>query len=330
LLSSPLVKDLVSSFSQTFGTSGECDEQNGEAPSSQEGMEGGPVVHENVKCDGCGGQVIGIRYKCSVCPDYDLCENCEQKGGIHDPSHVFLKIMKPVHVPYARGCPYSRFGKFGGRGCHQNSQKSRCFARFVADVTVHDGTLVSPGQQFVKIWRLRNDGPTTWPENVQLCHIGGDKLSTVDSVPVASIGPQQEVDIAVDMTAPLKPGRYTSFWRLATIDGTRFGQRVWLDITVESPEPQQPAVVQAPQSMEIETKPVSAPVTKDPVEAQPSNLYPKLDVPVITPPTTPPKVYSPQVQQLLDMGFSNPELIDQVLKKHNGDTLRAIQELLSK
>ena len=34
---------------------------------------------------------------CSYCRDYDLCEVCEGKEGIHDPNHFFAKLRN--HVP---------------------------------------------------------------------------------------------------------------------------------------------------------------------------------------------------------------------------------------
>ena len=52
-------------------------------------------VHPNVMCDGCNGPVAGFRYKCFVCPNYDLCETCSAKG-IHS-EHNMIKITKPAH-----------------------------------------------------------------------------------------------------------------------------------------------------------------------------------------------------------------------------------------
>ena len=47
-------------------------------------------------CDGCGMLPIeGYRYKCSICEDYNLCENCEERiGKKHD--HPFIKIYYSI------------------------------------------------------------------------------------------------------------------------------------------------------------------------------------------------------------------------------------------
>merc|ERR1719263_2051187 len=58
-----------------------------------------PVLHQNVQCDGCGqAPISGVRYKCSVCKDFDFCATCEEKKG-HE--HAFLKIQNPGQVPTA-------------------------------------------------------------------------------------------------------------------------------------------------------------------------------------------------------------------------------------
>ena len=56
-------------------------------------------VHLRVECDGCGvAPITGARYKCTVCKNFDYCENCEQTKG-HP--HAFLKINNPDQAPRA-------------------------------------------------------------------------------------------------------------------------------------------------------------------------------------------------------------------------------------
>lgn len=53
-------------------------------------------VHKNVTCDGCGVfPIVGDRYKCTVCHDYDLCDSCEANNG-ESHAHPFVKHRKPV------------------------------------------------------------------------------------------------------------------------------------------------------------------------------------------------------------------------------------------
>ena len=54
------------------------------------------IVHKNIICDGCGMKpILGIRYKCKICENFDYCQNCldmyKEKHG-----HNFEKIEVPV------------------------------------------------------------------------------------------------------------------------------------------------------------------------------------------------------------------------------------------
>jgi hypothetical protein len=49
-------------------------------------------VH-SVTCDHCKKtNFSGIRYKCLICKDFDLCEQCEGNNVQHERLHVFIKI----------------------------------------------------------------------------------------------------------------------------------------------------------------------------------------------------------------------------------------------
>lgn len=64
------------------------------------------LVHKNYICDGCEkGPITGIRYKCTVCEDFDYCEECEAKLG-EKHGHPFLKIRKPEMAPAYIHCSY--------------------------------------------------------------------------------------------------------------------------------------------------------------------------------------------------------------------------------
>ena len=64
---------------------------------SQSAIEKPKAVHVGYTCDGCGASPItGIRYRCSVRPNYDLCEKCE--ATIEAP-HPMIKIREPKHAP---------------------------------------------------------------------------------------------------------------------------------------------------------------------------------------------------------------------------------------
>ncbi len=62
------------------------------------------IVHFGVKCDGCGVfPIVGCRYKCATCDNFDYCEECEKKLS-EKHNHPFLKIYEPKMKPVFFKC----------------------------------------------------------------------------------------------------------------------------------------------------------------------------------------------------------------------------------
>merc|ERR1712198_91057 len=59
----------------------------------KEGEQKAGVVHPGIVYDGCDGPVLGPRYKCLACPDYDLCKSCEGRG-LHS-KHKMVRLPQP-------------------------------------------------------------------------------------------------------------------------------------------------------------------------------------------------------------------------------------------
>jgi hypothetical protein len=91
------------------------------------------------------------------------------------------------------------------------------------DVNIPDGTQMTPGQQFIKTWKVKNDGICTWGAGYRVVYAGyADQMSGVGQPINGVIGPGQEVEVTVQFKAPAKAGTYTSAWTLANASGIRF------------------------------------------------------------------------------------------------------------
>jgi len=92
------------------------------------------------------------------------------------------------------------------------------------DVTIADDTVMEPGEAFTKIWRLENAGSCTWTLYYSAAFFYGDRMDAPSIVPFSQIVlPGSEVEIAVEMVAPLTPGTYQGNWKLSNADGNLFG-----------------------------------------------------------------------------------------------------------
>lgn len=116
-------------------------------------------------------------------------------------------------------------------------------ATFVADITVPDGTVLSPTQAFTKIWRLSNPaGGCAWGPGYQFVFVSGSAMTSNTVVPVPNTPPGGVADLAVPMTAPTQPANYSSSWRLRAPNAALFGGTVSVKITVPGAPPPPPTI----------------------------------------------------------------------------------------
>lgn len=61
-------------------------------------------IHFDIICHTClNPNFMGVRYLCSECHNYNLCECCYEKTHFsHNPQHVFMKINKPIENDYQK------------------------------------------------------------------------------------------------------------------------------------------------------------------------------------------------------------------------------------
>jgi next to BRCA1 gene 1 protein len=187
-----------------------------------------------------------------------------------------------------------------------------------------------------------------WPIGCKLLCVGGDRLQAPDSVPVPSVKPGSSIDLSLRMLTPSAAGRYIGYWRLCTDDGTRFGQRMWVDVNVVDPLGGGEVRVPAPEPIVRQNQvpdvcipaavPVVAPTVPAPV---PTPLPVTTAPPVPTPPPVPtlPPVPVPRksaaeikweaaLESLTDMGFLDTRRNIVLLEAHDGDLSAVIGALL--
>jgi murein DD-endopeptidase MepM/ murein hydrolase activator NlpD len=107
-------------------------------------------------------------------------------------------------------------------------------AIFIADITIPDETIMTPGESLFKIWRMKNTGSTTWGSGYQLTFVGGEQMGASGAVSIPTTAPGNTADISVPITAPSVGGVHTGYWQLRNLQGTYFGPRIWVQIEVQT------------------------------------------------------------------------------------------------
>lgn len=98
------------------------------------------------------------------------------------------------------------------------------------DVTIPDGTVIAPGAEFLKTWKIRNTGSCAWGAGYTVVFGYGERMNGQPAALNTTVTSGQDVDVSVQFKAPSTVGEYRSFWRMANARGSAFGRffSVWI------------------------------------------------------------------------------------------------------
>ena len=185
------------------------------------------VIHSGIKCHDCQVfPIVGIRYKCLKCDNFDLCENCEEKNGKNH-GHPLLKLRNI----YQKDLFEKKYNLKNEEKLKNNENIKPTFAclnkKFNYKTINNNNFIIIP-------MHLLNNGEAKWPIpsyfvcQEEISQIKGEKVKIFNQ----SSKPSKEISfvIKIELKNINKTGEYTSIWRLEDEKGEKYGPEITIKI----------------------------------------------------------------------------------------------------
>lgn len=106
---------------------------------------------------------------------------------------------------------------------------------FLSDLTIPDGTIVSPGSTLDKRWEVENSGNCNWGSNYRIRIIAGTEMGAQKEQALYPARSGTRAVIRILFNAPNETGTYRSAWQAFDEQGEPFGDPFFIEITVQQP-----------------------------------------------------------------------------------------------
>lgn len=194
-------------------------------PANLNPAEIGPYIHKGIFiCNHCNTKIIGVRYNCTVCKNFDYCEKCESSIP-HE--HPFYKIRSVFEE--------SRSSALSSKNQSQNLDQIFKEKEFkVQALNIPSPFSAKAQETYTYTLKIKNNGCNKWPDNTVMKCISGFHKDISEGVPSLNAG--EEYNVNIGLQAPKIPGFYPCSWRLAYLiknDIRFFGPKIDVNINVE-------------------------------------------------------------------------------------------------
>jgi Ig-like domain from next to BRCA1 gene len=165
------------------------------------------------------------RVTVSVIPSPEFTETASPSPSATAPAFTATSLPSSTPLPSATPTQTATIASPSfSQGCDGSA--------YIRDVTIRDGTKLTPGETFTKTWKLKNTGTCAWSKGYSITFVSGADMYGFDTKINQYVKPGHTAEISVSLTAPDERGTYTSYWILEDKNGTPFGARVYVQIVV--------------------------------------------------------------------------------------------------
>jgi hypothetical protein len=184
---------------------------------------------------------------------------CDLEGAFSQMATVTVQVVAAAGAAPTETPQPSATATAEPSGAESPTAESACWAdsESVADLTIPDGTEIARGADFVKTWRIRNDGTCDWTSGYQLVFAGGDQMGGRAEVAVPHTRAGTTADLTVCLRAPSAPGVYQGSWRMRSDAGVAFGATLHVRIVVPAPATDTPEPSETPRPTETPPPPAA-------------------------------------------------------------------------
>ena len=213
-----------------------------------------------------------------------------EKSAVPKPTATPPPTPTPTLIPYITFAPIaatptsqvgsSTYSKY--YYCHDST--------YIKDMTIPDGTIMAPGEKFVKTWKFQNTGSCTWESDFSIVFVDGNDMNGSDTDIDTTVYVNKRAEISVSLRAPTKAGTYVGYWQLADEYGNTFGDWGNVKIVVSKAVTNTPTPTRTPTptGISIATNTATPTSISTPTDTPVSTDTPvPTETPTDTPTTTP-------------------------------------------
>ena len=189
------------------------------------------TVHNNIKCEHCFMEpIVGFRYKCSVCSNYNLCEKCEEKNEeTQNHSHDFIKIRNEEKDKDINKDEIINDECFNSSD--KKPQENENYSFEILDKDLNFYVSNSSKCHLINL-TIKNDSELAWPENETklICDKNDSLIFSKEVIlPPLKNGNEETISIELEMPGELPMDDYLVLINF-NVKGKNYGEPIILNI----------------------------------------------------------------------------------------------------